>query len=422
MIPNKFSVLMVDDDKDVLDSYAHLMSIANLPAKCESDSTKVCQYIDANWAGVVIVDMYMPKLNGMELLTKIKAIDPDIPVIVITGHGDIPMAVDAVKKGASDFLEKPIDPPALLELIHKQLNIRKSFIEQKQNIAESVRKEVIGQSPQMVIIKDHIAQLSLLKSHLVISGESGCGRRSLAHLVHQLSSSSDGTYVQAQGNLIDSKEDIDNLLERSCSGTLVVTNIHESPVAAQQYLTQELLKQERTACSKTRLIGIFNEDPEQWIRDEKLHPELYYLLSQGKIDVPPLRKRPDDIAILFHYFLKQSCNKLGKPLPNIDNHYLNTLRNHHWSGNVRELKNVAELYAIGIIKLTGQDRLAHHDVLQTPLDDLIDDYEKQVIEDALFLFSGKVTEAANHLQVPRKKLYLRMKKHGIEKDKFKSRS
>lgn len=99
----KFSALLVDDDADVLNSYAHLMSIANIPAKCVQDPTQACNYIDADWEGVAIIDMYMPKLNGMDLLERIKSIDGNIPVVVITGHGDIPMAVEAVKKGASDF-------------------------------------------------------------------------------------------------------------------------------------------------------------------------------------------------------------------------------------------------------------------------------------------------------------------------------
>lgn len=108
-------------------------------------------------------------------------------------------------------------------------------------------------------------------------------------------------------------------------------------------------------------------------------------------------------------------------MPNVDSSYLALLRGYPWPGNIRELRNIAELYAIGIVKLTGKERIYSQNEIQLPLDDLVDDFEKQLIEDALFLHSGRITDAANHLQIPRKKLYLRMKKHGIEKGNYKSR-
>ena len=129
-----YSVLLVDDDQDVLDSYKHLMDIAGLTAKALLDPTLATQYLLPDWPGVVLLDMYMPQIHGLELLEKIKQIDERIPVIVITGHGDIPMAVDAVKKGACEFIEKPINPAALLEMVKGHLDLRRAFVEQKQQM------------------------------------------------------------------------------------------------------------------------------------------------------------------------------------------------------------------------------------------------------------------------------------------------
>jgi len=419
---SNFSVLLVDDDQDVLDSYSHLMAIANVRSKALLDPTLACGNISADWAGVAVIDMYMPQMSGMDLLEAIKAIDSEIPVIVITGHGDIPMAVEAVKKGASDFLEKPINPPELLELIKKHLSQRQVYVEQKKNLTRSIKKEIIGKSAQMEMIRDHVAQLALLNNHVVITGESGVGRHTLAYLIHQLGCyERDATVIELDGDQIATLEQLDSTLSSIGTGTIVLSQLEKMPEPLQQHLTQYLLRQERLTQKKTRLIGIFGQNPESLIQNQQLHPELYYLVSQGMIEVPPLRQRPDDIASLFHYYLKQSCAKLAKPLPEVDPHYLSCLRSHQWPGNIRELRNVAELYAIGIVKLAGQDRIHHQDVAQTPLDNLVDDFEKQLIEDALFLYAGRVNDAANYLQVPRKKLYLRMKKHGIEKDNFKSR-
>lgn len=416
-----FSVLLVDDDQDVLDSYSHLMSLANLKSKALIDPTHASGYLDTDWAGVVVVDMYMPQMHGMALLKIIKSVDSDIPIIVITGHGDIPMAVEAVKLGANDFLEKPINPGQLLELIKKHLAHRQLFVEQKRNLNKSIKKELIGKSAQMEIIRDHVAQLSMLRNHVVITGESGVGRHSIAYLVHQLNENCSRTLVELEGSQIASVEQLDQKLNAIESGTIILSQLEKLDESIQQHLTQYLLRQERLSKDKIRLIGIFGQDPESLIQNQQLQPELYYLISQGIIDVPPLRLRPDDIATLFHYYLKLSCNKLGKAVPDVSSQYLQSLRNHLWPGNVRELRNVAELFAIGIIKLAGQDRIKHQESSELPLDSLVDGYEKQLIEDALFLFSGKVNDVAVYLQVPRKKLYLRMKKHGIDKDNFKTR-
>ncbi len=417
-----YSVLLVDDDQDVLDSYSHLMSIANLKSKALIDPTHASGYLDTHWAGVVVVDMYMPQMHGMDLLKVIKSIDSDIPIIVITGHGDIPMAVEAVKIGANDFLEKPINPSQLLELIKKHLANRQLFVEQKRNLEKSIKKELIGKSAQMEIIRDHIAQLAMLRSHVVITGESGVGRRSIAYLIHQLSESTpSGVLIELEGSQIANIEQLDQKLDGIESGTIILSQLERLDEPTQQHLTQYLLRQERLSKNKIRLIGIFGQDPESLIQNQQLQPELYYLISQGIIEVSPLRLRPDDIATLFHYYLKLSCRKLGKTVPDVSSQYLQSLRNHQWPGNVRELRNVAELFAIGIIKLAGQDRIKHQESAQLPLDSLVDGYEKQLIEDALFLFSGKVNDVAVYLQVPRKKLYLRMKKHGIDKDNFKTR-
>ena len=418
----KSTVLLIDDDQDVLDSYTHLMSIAGITSKALLNPESALSLITPDWNGVVVLDMYMPQMHGMDVLKAIKSIDERIPVIVITGHGDIPMAVEAVKLGACDFLEKPINPPQLLGLIKQHIDQRRYFIEQKLSLTRSVKKELVGKSAQIERIRSHIAQYAMLNNHVVISGESGVGRHTIAYLIHQLSSSAKAKPIAELA--ISNKttiEVLDDKLKESSGGCLLLDNVEQMSDEMQRHLIQVLLNQERLNIPRTRIIAILGAESEQLITNNHLLPELYYLLNQGVIEVPLLRQRPDDIAALFHYFLKQSCNKLGKSLPAVESSYLSLLRAHDWPGNVRELRNVAELYAIGIVKLTGKDRVYNQVEMTSPLDELVDDYEKQIIEDALFLYSGRVAEAANYLQIPRKKLYLRMKKHGIEKDEYKSR-
>lgn len=415
-----FSILLVDDDKDVLDAYAHLMSITGLTAKCVEDPTTALQHIRPDWPGVILLDMYMPQMHGLELLNQIKVLDPYIPVIVITGHGDIPMAVNAVKKGACEFIEKPINPPELLALVKQQLDLRRGYIEQKNNLHQQIDKSIIGQSAQIEQIRQHVAQYALLNSHVVIYGETGTGRSSIAQLIHQMTTPQPALreFCFELGaefvHLVD-------CLNEGYDGTLILSGLETLSDIEQRQLVQQLIVAERNNQRQISVLSIFGAAPDALVAAQKLLPELFYLINQGSIKVPALSQRPDDIAPLFHYFLKKSCRKLAKPLPKVDSHYLSILRSHQWPGNIRELRNVAELYAIGIVKLTGKERLYSQESLRSPLDELVEDYEKQLVEDALYLHSGKVTEAACHLQIPRKKLYLRMKKHGLEKDAFKAR-
>ncbi len=422
MSNNPYSVLLVDDDQDVLDSYLYLMDISSIKSKAINDPTQALQYLSPEWAGVVILDMYMPQMHGLELLRLIKKVDERIPVIVITGHGDIPMAVDAVKQGACEFLEKPINPPELLTLVKQQLEKRTSQIELQRHTEKSISRSLVGKSAHMEQIRKLVAQYALLDTHVVVYGESGTGRHSVAGLIKDMMSQSKMTELKSL-TLSQSTTTacIDKATEIENSCLLVLENLPELLEDVQRHLAQLLLARERNGKKNLRVVTIFDSEPEEYITKNQLLPELYYLLNQGVVHVPPLRQRPDDIVTIFHHFLKLSCKKLGKTLPSVDTSYLALLRNYPWPGNIRELRNIAELYAIGIIKLTGKERIYSQNEIQLPLDELVDDFEKQLIEDALFLHAGRVIDAANHLQIPRKKLYLRMKKHGIEKGNYKSR-
>ncbi|MEF1291991.1 response regulator, partial [Vibrio sp. M260118] len=163
-----YSVFLVDDDQDVLDSYKHLMDIAGLTAKALLDPTQATGYLKRDWPGVVLLDMYMPQMHGMELLDKIKQIDDRIPIIVITGHGDIPMAVDAVRKGACEFIEKPVNPAELLEMLKSRLDLRRAFVEQKKQMVATIDKSLVGNSAQLEQIRHLLSQYSLLENHVVI--------------------------------------------------------------------------------------------------------------------------------------------------------------------------------------------------------------------------------------------------------------
>ncbi len=414
-------VLLIDDDNDVLDAYQNLLQLSGYKTVACSDPTQIMAMIPTNWPGVVVSDMYMPGLSGMDLLLKIQQFDDELPVVIITGHGDIPMAVDAVKKGAVDFLTKPLQPPALLVKLKEQLEQRKKLITQRRSLTTKTSTELVGETPPMQQIKQQIAELASHNKNMLLEGEPGTGRHTAARLIHSEGSTKHHPITVISGQTIQNSGELQIQLKRAERGSTLLHNPQLMPVETQRWLCHTLLEQERLNRKETRIFAIVDGSAEQEVEQNSLLPELYYYLSQSKLSMPAIRHRVKDIVPLFSHFLHQSCIKLSKEQPRVEQAYIKRLQQHDWQGNVLEIKNIAELYAIGIVKLAGNERTQPIEQISSPLDDLIDSYEKQVIEDALFLFSGRINEVASYLQIPRKKLYLRMKKHSLDKAEYKVR-
>ncbi|MEJ2762782.1 sigma-54 dependent transcriptional regulator [Photobacterium sp. MCCC 1A19761] len=421
-INNDIEVLVIDDDQDVVDAYQQLLEISGYKACAITDPTLALSMLHRNWPGVIVTDMYMPGLSGMELLEQIKALDPDLPVIMITGHGDIPMAVDAVRKGALDFLQKPLQPNELLALLDKHLPVRQQQIAQRASLTQSAAELLIGDSPLMVRLREQITEVALTTKDVLIEGAHGVGRHTVARLLHQKSDLGDGPYLTTAGDSVQCTADLQRSMIAARGGSLCLMHPQDMPQETQKWLCRFLLEQERLNKKEVRVLAVVEGAPEVQVEQDKLLPELFYFLSQIRFQIPSLKQRNCDILPLFRHFLKQSCQKLSKAVPLIDKAYLNTLSRYEWPGNVLELKNVAELYAIGIVKLAGQERTKPLEQMSSPLDELVDSYEKQVIEDALYLFAGRINDVSNYLQIPRKKLYLRMKKHNLDKAEYKVRT
>ncbi|MBT1446559.1 sigma-54 dependent transcriptional regulator [Shewanella sp. JM162201] len=415
----KPDLLLIDDDEDVLDACRQLFSLSGYMVRATSSPQKALEILSREWDGVVISDIYMPAMNGLTLLEEVHKVDPQIPVIMITGHGDIPLAVKAVKMGAFDFIEKPLDPPTFLALVKKASTVRHQWIARRETIRDSLADELLGSSAQINELREQLGQLALTSQDLMLEGPRGVGRTTLASLLHRLGPSSGGALEQLDCALIEESASLKAAMERARGGTLILRGLEQLSHECQHWLASFLLEAERRQTKDVRTIAILETQAETLVENQQLTPECFYYFSQVRIKLPPLCERTADIEPLFMTFLKESCRRLSRKLPVVEARYLDNLRQHHWPGNIRELRNVAELYAVGIVKLANVQRIAASPSLKGPLDELVEDYEKRLIEDALFLFCGRVTEAADHLNVPRKKLYLRMKKYGLDKECFK---
>ncbi len=419
ILDNDIQVVIIDDDQHVLDSCQHLLQLAGYKTRTFQDPRQALEQIHSKWSGVILTDIYMPTMSGMELIEKVKAISPHLPIITITGHGDISMAVEAMQKGAVDYLEKPLKPKKLLNLLEIVISRRAKIVEQWQLIENILPEKLLGDSDEIEEIRQHIKLLAISDKDVLIQGENGVGRYTAAKLLHELSPRKAYPLLVKHGDDLYSLCKLQSLFAEAEHRTIILQDPSAMPEEVQRFLSHILLNQERSGKRTVKLLVVCSEHSEVYLQKHRLLPELYYLLNQVRFVVPPLRKRNNDIAPLFRYFLKNSCALLGKPPPKIDKAYFTTLKRHQWPGNVRELKSVAELYAIGIVKLSTVDRVHPIEQMASPLDDLVEQYEKQLIEDALYLFSGQMNDVSDYLKIQRKKLYLRMKKYNLDKVNYK---
>ncbi|OOF60353.1 sigma-54 dependent transcriptional regulator [Rodentibacter sp. Ppn85] len=406
------TVLLVDDNNDVLNAYQSLLSAEGYRIKAINNPLDALEIIPENWKGVVVSDIYMPQLSGWELLSYLHQRDKHLPVILITGHGDVPMAIEAVQKGAFYFIEKPIKPEKLLIQIEQALAQRQRQLAIKNAQQETLETHFIGQSHWMKQFRQRLQQLGETSLPIFIFGEIGTGRTLAAQ--HLAGFSVDRFSPQHSLELL-SPCDIEELqphLDQAKQGLLQLKNIEYLSQSAQKRLALSIQQQH------FRFIGISQYSPYQLLTEFGLLPELFYAFNLTQIECLPLSRRTSDIEPIFRHYLAQTCKKLNKKKPLVSESFIKQLISQQWLGNITQLIHTAELYAVGVT--VQNDRLSlMQEQSELSLDNLIDEYEKQIIIEVLDRFQGRINEAANYLQIPRKKLYLRMKKYALNKADYK---
>ncbi|RDE87565.1 sigma-54-dependent Fis family transcriptional regulator [Aggregatibacter aphrophilus] len=415
MVNYQNNVLLIDDDFDILESYADLLQQEGYSVFATSEPKEVIHQIPENWYGVVICDVLLPGISGLDVLDRMIEIDSQIPVIMITGHGDVPMAVEAVKKGATNFFEKPVSPEKLLIQVDKALEKRKRVIEKRQWQMEKINDVFIGSSVWINELKKQLQKLANSNLPVFIWGEIGTGRHLAATYLHKLSDRKTLPLVFHECKQNDNINIIE-LIKETKSGTLIIKNMHYLPDEEQQYLIQVLHHEE----SQFRLILLSNTELNELIRCRQISAEFYYFFIYTQIEMLPLRKHIVDVVDIFNHYVKNICVRLNKSVVMPDKKILQSLRNKEWHGNVKELISVAELYAIGLLShIPSAVPPVFNDAQMNSLDEKLNQYEKQLIEDALVFYQGKINDVVKHLNIPRKKLYLRMKKYGLDKKNYK---
>ncbi|QXO19128.1 MULTISPECIES: sigma-54-dependent transcriptional regulator [Vibrio] len=442
-------VFFIDDETDIRIAIEQSFELADIEARYFASAEEALLAIkQGEMPLVVVTDICLPGLSGQNLLTSIHHQDPDVPVILITGHGDISMAVQAMHDGAYDFIEKPFSPERLIETVNRAIDKRKLTLENQQlkrslKASQTLGPRIIGDTDSIQSLRDTIATVADTDADILLFGETGTGKELIARSLHEQSSRREQNFVAVNcgavpENLIESElyghekgaftgADSKRIgkFEHAQGGTLFLDEIESMPMQAQIRLLRVLQERviERVGSNELiplnfRVIAATKVDLKQAAMEGSFRQDLYYRLNIVTLDLPPLRERKEDIATLFHHFLLVAAARYGKAATALNAQDLQTLMNHDWPGNVRELRNVAERFVL-LGKLAQLDDAP---VVSSSgsLADQVAEFEKVAIEKALIESNGSIKLTMEQLNIPRKTLYDKMQKYRIDKDNFKN--
>ncbi|MDU9400346.1 sigma-54 dependent transcriptional regulator [Pseudomonas sp. zfem003] len=435
------TVLIVEDDPHVLLGCQQALILEDIPCIGVGSAEDALAQVGADFAGIVITDIRLPGIDGLELLSRLKARDRSLPVVLITGHGDISMAVNAMRDGAYDFMEKPFSPERLVEVARRALEKRSldrevSALRRQLAGRQSLEQRIIGRSPAIQALRELIANVADTAANVLIEGETGTGKELVARCLHDYSRRRDHEFVALNcgglpENLFDSeifgheahaftgagKRRIGKI-EHANQGTLFLDEIESMPINLQikflrvlQEQSLERLGSNQPIAVDCRVIAATKSDLDAAGKAGSFRSDLYYRLNVVTLELPPLRERREDILILFEHFLQLASLRFDRPAPPLDNATASSLMAHDWPGNVRELRNVAERYALGLpaLKKSGQAP----DGNAPSFAEAVEVFERNLIGQALERHAGNISQAALSLGMAKTTLFDKVKKYGL---------
>ncbi len=437
------SVIVVDDEASIRNAVEQWLSLSGFEVQLFSCAEDCLDQLPAHFAGVIVSDVRMPGMGGLALLTRLQQLDADLPVILLTGHGDVPMAVEAMREGAYDFLEKPFSPEALLSSLRRALEKRQLVLENRRlheqaDLRELIDGRLLGVSRSLQTLRRQVLELAPLPVNVLIRGETGSGKELVARCLHDFGPRADkpfvalncaaipeqlfeaelfghesGAFTGALGKRIGK-------LEYADGGTLFLDEIESMPLAQQAKLLRVLQEQklERLGSNQSisvnlRVIAATKPDLLEEARAGRFREDLAYRLTVAQLRLAPLRERREDIPLLYDAFSHSAGERLGRSAQPLSGPQLSRLLSHDWPGNVRELANVAERDVLGLSEPqlddpeTGQSLVAQQEA-----------FEAQCLRAALTRHKCDIKAVLNELLLPRRTLNEKMQRHGLVREAF----
>jgi two-component system C4-dicarboxylate transport response regulator DctD len=437
------AVIVVDDEAPIREAVQQWLTLSGFEVRLFSRAEECLAQLPDHFPGVILSDVRMPGMDGLQLLAALQLRDRDLPVILLTGHGDVPMAVDAMRDGAYDFLEKPFSPETLLGSLRRALEKRALVLEnralhERADNRSRLDATLLGMSPTMQTLRRQVLDLSQLPVNVLIRGETGSGKEMVARCLHDFGPRADkpfvavncaaipeqlfeaelfghesGAFTGAQGKRIGK-------LEYAHGGTVFLDEIESMPLAQQVKLLRVIQERriERLGSNQSididvRIIAATKPDLLDEARAGRFREDLAYRLNIAELRLPPLRERREDIPMLFSHFSRNAAERLGRRAPVLSGEQLSHLLSHDWPGNVRELANAAERQVLGLDgpaaqgSMVGQSLVAQQEA-----------FEAHCIRSALRRHRGDIKAAMHELQLPRRTLNEKMQRHGLVREDF----
>jgi DNA-binding NtrC family response regulator len=445
-------VLVVEDEPYVRQSLLEVLSARDYEAEAAGSVAEALALLARSPVDVVLTDLKMPGQDGRELVRRLQATAPDVPVVVLTGHGTIASAVECLKAGASDYLPKPADPEALEVTLERALAGRALRREVGFLRSAAAAETPLGESPAWRRVMEMVGAVALTDSTLLLTGESGTGKELLARLAHRLSPRAAGPYVRVncaavplemweseffghrKGSFTGAGSDREGRFQLADRGTLFLDEVGAMPQAGQAKLLRVIqdgefdrLGDERPSRVDVRIVAATNSDLGAEVAAGRFRSDLYYRLNVVRVEVPPLRERPTDIALLASRFVAEIAGRLGRKPPELGPEVLDRLRAYSWPGNVRELRNVIER-ALILSPRGGLEALDVAPEASTPpageadqpgelnLRAALTRLEKDLVREALRRSAGSRKEAARLLGIDARNLGYYLRKHHLDAD------
>ncbi|BCH32766.1 Fis family transcriptional regulator [Mesorhizobium sp. L-8-10] len=434
-------ILLVDDDRDLLKAATNWLEVSGFAVSAFHRPEEAYQQLMRDEPDVVVSDIRMPGIDGMTLLNSIIKIRSDVPVILMTGHGDVTLAVKAMKRGAEDFIEKPYDAEHLLSLLDKAVEKRRM----KQEIARlqglvhegSGGSEIIGDSPAMRDLRSRVEMLADLDIDVLVIGETGSGKELVAQALHRQGRRHAGPFVaincaalpesifesevfgHAKGAFTGALSDRQGKFEHADGGTIFLDEIESMPLGLQAKILRvlqerviERLGENRLRPVDVRVVAAAKSDLSGEIAAGRFREDLFYRLATVDVRIPPLRQRKDDIGLLFGHFASLAAHRYGRAERSMSADLVARLRQEEWRGNIRELKARAERFALGLDgAISSGEAQPTDDPLTLP--EQLADFEGDLIRRAIEDSDGNTAKAAASLGIPHRTLNEKIARLGL---------
>lgn len=402
-------VLLVDDDAAVREALGQTLELAGMVPILAANYITAKDHVCTTFPGVVVSDIRMPGKDGFALLDYVHGVDAELPVILLTGEGDVPMAVRAIAGGAFDFLEKPCAPADFIAVVEKALGTRALVLENRDlrlqlETGDAAQRKLFGRSELAEELRARVRMVARASAEVLITGAPGSGTAKVAEVIHMLSAAARQPFVKLAAASL-TPDSLHAAAERVEQGSLFLDEVATLSPAA-QFALLELLD----GNVRLRVLAGTYRDLAEEVALGRFHPDLFYKLDVMRVRIPSLSERVEDIPVLFRHYVEIACEQAALPMPEITADVTARLMAQDWPGNARALMNAAMRFAMG---LSDGD-----EVRDLGLAERMAQVERSLLVDALQATGGNATEAAQRLKLPRKTFYDKLTKYGIRAERY----